>query len=79
MSVLTALAVNFASQIVSTVVMTVMGLSKYLTLSTENLSMAQFLDMFSHLMIVIGIISVIMYAVMLYFTYYIMNKKLNLE
>ena len=80
MAVITFVAVNVISQVVSTVGMFILGYGNIVPI-LESDSMAEMdvvLGFMNNVYIFSGVVSVIFYGVMLWATHYIMSKKLNL-
>lgn len=82
MAVVAFIGVNVISQTVSSIVLIAAGMSTAhvgLMEMTDAEVMSEFFGIFDVMYVFTGIFTVVLYGLMIYFTYYIMHKHLNLE
>lgn len=82
MAIVAFIGVNVISQTISSIVLIAAGM-KTTSVGFMNMTdaevMTEFFGIFDVMYVFTGIFTVILYGLMLYFTYYIMRKHLNLE
>lgn len=82
MAIVAFIGVNVISQTISSIVLIAAGM-KTTSVGFMNMTdaevMTEFFGIFDVMYVFTGIFAVVLYGLMLYFTYYIMHKHLNLE